>query len=140
MRLPLIAFIVIMLGFANTGCGNDDETSAATGTGGSLQIEDVVVGTGAVAAAGQTITVHYVGTLTDGTKFDSSRDRGTPFSFNLGTGQVIRGWDQGLPGMKVGGTRKLTIPATLGYGAAGAPPSIPGNATLIFNIELLSIP
>ncbi|MBL7036780.1 FKBP-type peptidyl-prolyl cis-trans isomerase [Candidatus Microgenomates bacterium] len=104
-----------------------------------LVIEDLEVGTGAEAVAGKSVTVHYAGTLTDGTKFDSSVDRNEPFVFNLGAGQVIAGWDQGFNGMKVGGKRKLTIPASLGYGDAGAPPVIPGGATLIFEVELLEV-
>ncbi len=104
-----------------------------------LKIEDEKVGTGAEATAGKKVTVNYVGTLTDGTKFDSSYDRNQPFSFNLGAGEVIQGWDQGVAGMKVGGKRKLTIPASLGYGAAGAGGVIPPNATLIFEVELLSV-
>ena len=104
-----------------------------------LIIQDEVVGTGAEAAAGKTVTVNYVGTLTDGTKFDSSYDRNQPFSFVLGAGQVIPGWDEGVSGMKVGGKRKLTIPPSLGYGAQGVPGAIPGNATLIFEVELLSV-
>ncbi len=104
-----------------------------------LKIEDEVIGTGVEAVAGKKVTVNYIGTLTDGTKFDSSYDRGTPFSFNLGAGEVIKGWDQGVVGMKVGGKRKLTIPPSLGYGAAGAGGVIPGNATLIFEVELLKV-
>ncbi len=105
-----------------------------------LKIEDSVVGTGVQAVAGKKVTVNYTGTLLDGTKFDSSLNPGrTPFSFNLGAGEVIKGWDEGVSGMKVGGKRKLTIPSDLGYGAAGAPPVIPGNATLIFEVELLSV-
>lgn len=104
-----------------------------------LKIEDLLVGTGAEAIAGKTITVNYTGTLTDGTKFDSSLNPGrTPFEFVLGAGQVIQGWDQGFAGMKVGGKRKLTIPPSLGYGAQGTGP-IPGNATLIFEVELLGV-
>ena len=83
--------------------------------------------------------MHYVGTLTDGTKFDSSRDRGQGFDFKLGAGQVIKGWDQGVAGMKVGGVRKLTIPPELGYGARGYPPVIPPNSTLVFEVELLDV-
>ncbi|MBS3973943.1 MAG: FKBP-type peptidyl-prolyl cis-trans isomerase [Actinobacteria bacterium] len=104
-----------------------------------LVIEDITVGTGAEAKAGDTVTVHYTGWLTDGTEFDSSVGR-EPFQFPLGQGQVIPGWDQGVAGMKVGGQRRLTIPPDLGYGAAGAGGVIPPNATLIFEVELLSIP
>ena len=104
-----------------------------------LQIEDLKVGTGAEAKAGQKVQVHYVGTLTDGSKFDSSRDRGEGFDFKLGAGQVIKGWDQGVAGMKVGGMRKLTIPPELGYGAGGYPPVIPPNSTLVFEVELLKV-
>lgn len=105
----------------------------------TLKIEDQKIGSGDEAVAGKKVTVNYVGTLTDGTKFDSSIDRNQPFTFNLGAGEVIKGWDQGVAGMKVGGKRKLTIPASLGYGEAGAPPAIPGNATLIFEIDLLKV-
>ena len=105
-----------------------------------LQIEDIEVGTGEEATgSGQTVSVHYTGWLTDGTKFDSSVDRGTPFQFPLGAGMVIKGWDQGVAGMKVGGKRKLTIPSDLGYGSAGAGGVIPPNATLVFEVELLGI-
>jgi FKBP-type peptidyl-prolyl cis-trans isomerase len=104
-----------------------------------LQIDDIKVGTGAEAKAGQKVTVHYVGTLTNGSKFDSSRDRNEGFDFKLGAGQVIKGWDQGVAGMKVGGLRKLTIPPELGYGKGGYPPVIPANATLVFEVELLSV-
>ena len=104
-----------------------------------MQIDILVEGSGAVATAGQRVSVHYVGTLTDGTKFDSSRDRGSPFVFELGAGRVIKGWDQGVAGMKIGGKRKLTIPPELAYGARGFPPVIPANATLVFEIELLGL-
>lgn len=104
-----------------------------------LKIEDSVVGTGEEAVAGKRVTVNYLGTLENGTKFDSSYDRGTPFSFNLGAGEVIKGWDQGVLGMKVGGKRKLVIPPDLGYGQSGAGGTIPPNATLIFEIELLKV-
>ena len=104
-----------------------------------LEIVDVTVGTGAEAVAGKKVKVHYTGTLMNGTKFDSSRDRNEPFEFPLGGGQVIKGWDQGVAGMKVGGTRKLTIPPQLGYGARGAGGVIPPNATLLFEIELLGL-
>jgi FKBP-type peptidyl-prolyl cis-trans isomerase FkpA len=103
------------------------------------QVQDVTVGTGPQAKAGDTVSVHYVGTLTDGSKFDSSRDRGQPFSFKLGQGRVIRGWDLGVAGMQVGGVRKLTIPSEEGYGARGFPPVIPANATLVFEVEPLGI-
>jgi FKBP-type peptidyl-prolyl cis-trans isomerase len=100
---------------------------------------DVVVGTGAEAKDGSTVKVHYTGTLKNGTKFDSSRDRNEPFEFTLGKGQVIRGWDQGVVGMKVGGKRKLVIPSELGYGDKGSPPKIPPKATLLFDVELISV-
>jgi len=105
----------------------------------TLGIEDMTVGTGAEAIAGKRVTVHYVGTLTNGSKFDSSRDRGQGFTFQLGAGQVIKGWDQGVAGMKIGGVRNLTIPPELGYGARGFPPVIPANSTLIFEVELLAV-
>ncbi len=101
--------------------------------------EDLKVGKGPAAKKGDHVVVHYTGTLTDGTKFDSSRDHGEPFDFTLGQGGVIQGWDQGVPGMKVGGRRKLTIPGALAYGPHGSPPKIPPNATLIFDIEPIAI-
>lgn len=104
-----------------------------------LVIEDLKVGTGKEALAPASVTVHYVGTLTDGKKFDSSRDRGQGFTFKLGAGQVIKGWDQGVAGMKVGGLRKLTIPPHLAYGERGFPGAIPPSATLVFEVELLSV-
>ncbi len=103
-----------------------------------LKIEDITVGTGDEAQASRKVTVNYSGTLTDGTQFDSSYGK-APFTFNLGAGQVIKGWDQGVVGMKIGGKRKLTIPAELGYGASGAGNVIPPNATLIFEVELLQV-
>jgi len=107
-----------------------------TATG--LQYEDIVVGTGAEAADGKTVDVHYTGTLTDGTKFDSSRDRGEPYSLTL-PGQVIKGWNEGIPGMKVGGKRKLVIPPALGYGDQGQGGTIPPGATLVFEVELMAV-
>ena len=104
-----------------------------------LQIEDLRQGNGAEARNGQSVTVHYVGTLVSGSKFDSSRDRGEGFTFKLGAGQVIKGWDQGVLGMKVGQLRKLTIPPELAYGARGFPPVIPPNSTLVFEVELLAV-
>lgn len=103
-----------------------------------LKIEDVVVGDGAEASAGQNVTVHYTGTFSDGRQFDSSKGRG-PFSFRLGVGQVIKGWDQGVAGMKVGGVRKLEIPSDLGYGSRGAGGAIPPDTDLFFEVELLGV-
>ncbi|MCK4704052.1 MAG: FKBP-type peptidyl-prolyl cis-trans isomerase [Gammaproteobacteria bacterium] len=104
-----------------------------------LQIEDQIVGEGDEAMAGQTVEVHYTGWLTDGAKFDSSHDREQTFSFKLGAGEVIAGWDQGVAGMKIGGSRKLTIPPSLGYGERGAGGVIPPNATLVFKVELIGL-
>ncbi|MFA6158478.1 MAG: FKBP-type peptidyl-prolyl cis-trans isomerase [Candidatus Paceibacterota bacterium] len=104
-----------------------------------LEIYDEKVGTGAEAKAGQTIQAHYVGTLVNGTKFDSSVDRGQPFEFTLGVGQVIQGWDLGIQGMKVGGTRRLVISPDLGYGARGAGNLIPPNSTLVFEVQLIAV-
>jgi FKBP-type peptidyl-prolyl cis-trans isomerase FkpA len=104
-----------------------------------LQMEELTVGTGATAEAGQNVIVHYTGWLTNGTKFDSSKDRNDPFQFGLGQRQVIAGWDEGVQGMQIGGVRKLTIPPELGYGARGAGGVIPPNATLVFEVELLGI-
>jgi len=122
---------------APAGGGGGDSQEVTTPSG--LKYTDTKVGTGAEAKASQMATVHYTGWLTDGTKFDSSKDRGQPFSFGLGRGQVIKGWDEGVQGMKVGGVRRLTIPPDLGYGARGAGGVIPPNATLVFDVELLDV-
>jgi FKBP-type peptidyl-prolyl cis-trans isomerase len=147
------AALLAVLGVA-FGCGgnNKSDTPSASSTSGPMKVSgqptttasglqywDIVVGTGATAAPGNSVKVHYSGFLTTGQKFDSSRDRGEPFSFPLGAGQVIKGWDEGVAGMKVGGQRQLRIPPELGYGAAGAGGAIPPNATLIFDVELLDV-
>jgi FKBP-type peptidyl-prolyl cis-trans isomerase len=117
--------------------GIDTTKMAAMPSG--LRYQDVTQGQGAEAVAGRSVTVHYTGWLPDGKKFDSSRDHGQPFTFALGAGQVIAGWDQGVQGMRVGGRRKLVIPPDLGYGAGGAPPDIPPAATLVFDVEVLEV-
>jgi FKBP-type peptidyl-prolyl cis-trans isomerase FkpA len=115
------------------------DTTALTKTPSGLRYQDVTRGEGTEATADRTVSVHYTGWLPNGEKFDSSRDRNQPFAFTLGAGQVIAGWDEGVAGMKVGGRRKLVIPADLGYGTAGAPPAIPPGATLVFDVELLDV-
>ncbi len=125
--------ILMLVGLAS--CGGD---SPSDPSGGTLGVQDLVVGTGAVVATGDLATVHYVGSFTNGNVFDSSRTRNQPFPFRVGAGQVIRGWDMGVPGMRVGGRRRLTIPPSLAYGSQGQG-SIPPNSTLIFEIELLSV-
>ncbi len=121
------------------GCQGERAAEKRTATKSGLRHEDIKEGTGPAAAKGDTVEVHYTGWLTNGTKFDSSKDSGEPFRFPLGAGQVIKGWDEGVVGMKVGGVRKLTIPPELGYGQRGAPPDIPPNAELVFEVELLKI-
>jgi FKBP-type peptidyl-prolyl cis-trans isomerase len=118
-----------------------DEGASAAGTTSpdGLKIVDLKLGTGPTVQSMQCITVQYTGWLDKGTKFDSSRDRVGGFQFQVGAGNVIPGWDKGIPGMKIGGRRRLTIPAAMGYGAAGSPPLIPGNATLVFDVEVLRI-
>ena len=118
--------------------GLNVDLSAMTRTSSGLYYQDIQIGTGEEALPGATVTVHYEGWLPDGTKFDSSRDRGQPFEFVLGLGMVIPGWDEGVAGMLVGGVRKLVIPPHLGYGESGAGP-IPGSATLVFDVELLAV-
>ena len=121
----------------------EDKEAVSSGqevtTSSGLSYVDHVIGTGELAVAGKTTTVHYTGRLTNGQKFDSSVDRGQPFSFPLGAGRVIKGWDEGVKGMKVGGKRTLTIPSALGYGARGAAGVIPPHATLVFDVELLDV-
>ncbi len=142
----LALFAVILSACGGSGDGGASgagdfavDSAALTRTASGLQYQDVAVGNGDEAGEGKVAVVHYTGWLTDGTKFDSSRDRGEPFSFPGGGGQVIAGWDEGVAGMKVGGRRKLVIPASLGYGEMGAPPVIPPGATLVFDVELLEV-
>ncbi len=149
--LSLRAALVLasaMAMMAASGCTKKENTSGGTSSTSNtqvsapvteLKIEDLKVGTGAEAKPGQQVSVHYTGWLTDGKKFDSSLDRGQPFKFMLGAGQVIQGWDKGVAGMKVGGKRKLTIPPQMGYGERGAGGMIPPNATLVFEVELLGV-
>jgi peptidylprolyl isomerase len=126
-----------IIAMADENLANENQNVVTTPSG--LKYIDEVEGSGATPEAGQTVYVHYTGTLENGTKFDSSRDRNRPFSFRLGAGQVIKGWDEGISTMKVGGQRRLIIPPDLGYGARGAGGVIPPNATLIFDVELLKI-
>ncbi|MCV3214203.1 FKBP-type peptidyl-prolyl cis-trans isomerase [Plectonema radiosum NIES-515] len=140
---PLVAATEASVIVASTPSSTPKKTTTGANkvvtTSSGLKYTELKVGTGATPKTGQTVTVHYTGTLENGTKFDSSRDRGVPFEFSLGTGQVIKGWDEGIGTMKVGGRRKLIIPPKLGYGARGAGGVIPPNATLIFDVELLGI-
>lgn len=146
MTRPWAVFVIIMLalwpvmGGEDTMAADDKHTHGQeTVTASGLAYVDQTIGSGEVAVAGKTATVHYTGWLENGKKFDSSVDRGQPFSFPLGAGRVIKGWDEGVQGMKVGGKRKLTIPPGLGYGSRGAGGVIPPNATLIFDVELLGV-
>ncbi len=137
VSLALLGYILFtgpIMNFLNSPVGNPQSQASAPEI--SFSMEEVVVGTGSIAESGDTLSVHYVGTLTDGKVFDSSVDRNVPFSFTLGVGQVIRGWDEGLIGMRVGGKRLLTVPPEYGYGDQGVG-AIPPNSTLIFAVELL---
>lgn len=136
----------LTLAVVMTGCSRCKDTGSQTSTGtavtanvNEIVTEDKKVGTGPAAKSGNTVTVHYTGTLTNGTKFDSSLDRGQPFTFSLGAGQVIKGWDVGVAGMQKGGVRILKIPSALAYGERGAGNVIPPNSPLIFEVELLDI-
>lgn len=140
VNIPLLALIsVAVLAVAVIGyfLFNPDRNLETTASG--LKYKDEVIGTGPSPQLGQTVEVHYTGRLENGTKFDSSLDRGQPFKFQIGKGKVIKGWDEGLMTMKVGGKRQLIIPPHLGYGAMGSPPKIPPNSTLIFDVELLDV-
>lgn len=144
MRLKALCLVAV-LASAASACGKNDSSPSGAADIAALQTIDGTVGTGTVAAPGRTLTVHYTGWLysptaagNKGAKFDSSRDRNTPYPFVLGAGQVIRGWDQGVAGMRVGGMRTLLIPSSLGYGSSGQG-SIPPNAALVFDIELLNV-
>lgn len=143
-RQARIIAIVVVLVLAATAIGYLIKQRAGNGgteitTASGLKYTDLVDGTGASPQKGQTVTVHYTGTLANGRKFDSSYDHGRPADFRIGVGSVIKGWDEGLMSMKVGGKRKLVIPSALGYGPEGRPPDIPGNSTLIFDVELLGV-
>lgn len=133
----LMAIVVLTLAVGVGGSMAESTQEVTTPSG--LKYVDQAVGTGDVAVVGKNVSVHYTGWLENGKKFDSSVDRGQPFSFPLGAGRVIKGWDEGVQGMKVGGKRKLTIPSDLGYGSRGAGGVIPPNATLIFDVELLGV-
>ena len=133
----LVAMLVLTFSLGVGGSMAESNQEVTTPSG--LKYVDQVVGTGEAAVAGKTVNVHYTGWLENGKKFDSSVDRGQPFSFPLGAGRVIKGWDEGVQGMKVGGKRKLTIPSDLGYGSRGAGGVIPANATLIFDVELIGV-
>jgi FKBP-type peptidyl-prolyl cis-trans isomerase len=133
-------FLSAVVVFSMVGCGSGSESPTPPTSGPStLETTDLVVGTGATAVNGDVLTVHYTGSFLDGRVFDSSYPRNQPYQFRLGAGQVIAGWDQGIPGMKVGGKRKLVIPASLAYGTQGNPPTIPPNTPIQFEVELLAL-
>lgn len=138
---PWMVLIIVLpfflLSFETWAGAAEEEKIVTTKSG--LQLVDLATGTGRKAHVGETAVVHYTGWLTNGTKFDSSKDRNKPFAFQLGAGRVIKGWDEGVVGMQIGGTRKLIIPPHLGYGARGAGHVIPPNATLIFEVQLLDL-
>lgn len=141
----MIRLVWATLGLLLIGCsaltnpgGDTTSNSNMVKTASGLQYQDISQGTGAAPQQGQTVSVHYTGWLADGKKFDSSLDRGQPLQFALGTGRVIKGWDEGLSTMRIGGKRRLVIPPDLAYGAQGSPPVIPPNATLTFEVELLA--
>lgn len=138
IAVAAVLFIVLKSGGGSTP-GDETSMPGEVMTASGLRYVDEVEGSGESPKAGQNVTVHYTGTLVDGTKFESSRDRGEPYSFRIGTAAVIKGWDEGIMTMKAGGKRRLVIPPKLGYGTTGNPPKIPPNATLIFEIELLSV-
>jgi peptidylprolyl isomerase len=144
VALLLVALTIFLVSglnlFQKAPLGSSSESQAnEVTTASGLKYIDLVPGSGESPRPGQTVTVHYTGMLENGVKFDSSLDRGQPFSFRIGVGQVIKGWDEGVMTMKVGGKRRLIIPPELGYGATGSPPKIPPNSTLIFEVELLSV-
>lgn len=139
LRQLLLTALLVLAATAVLAQGPTKVTGNGTKTADGLQYWDITTGTGDTAKSGQSVTVHYTGWLTSGKKFDSSVDRGQPFKFNLGAGQVIKGWDEGVAGMKVGGKRQLRIPPELGYGSSGAGGVIPPNSTLIFDVELLGV-
>jgi FKBP-type peptidyl-prolyl cis-trans isomerase len=145
-RFGVLLALGAIMALGSNGCGDDSfapelgvDLDAMTETASGLMYQDLVVGTGDEAQAGDSVSVHYTGWLKDGTEFDSSVGRGQPFVFHLGQGDVIAGWDEGVAGMRVGGQRKLVIPPELGYGDRGAGGVIPGGATLVFDVELLEI-
>ena len=133
----VLAVVVSAVVYVLINRSRNGGTEVTTASG--LKYTDQVIGTGATPQKGQTVTVHYTGTLENGKKFDSSLDRGKPADFRIGVGSVIKGWDEGLMTMKVGGKRRLVVPSKLGYGPQGRPPDIPGNSTLIFDVELLGV-